>query len=239
MNITRARSYIKKPLIGIWKTARTLRIKPKFVLMVKNYGHTNEFYLGVRAMSEDNSTTTMFQMLKQSILGLFPGSRVEDYLEEDLQHNLNSIDFSCLSSVTCVADFRQRLDDLTDKKFIQGMEKFIDSMRGRAFQAVFIAENVDRAELEQLKRNYENIYTQISPFSNMQISFSLSSSDSTSQGKSNGTSRGITLNSQNMTLKNVLQQLEKQFKRIEDCESFGMWNFATYFVGESAAEALW
>ena len=40
-----------------------------------------------------------------------------------------------------------------------------------------------------------------------------------------------------MTLKNVLQQLEKQLKRIEDCESFGMWNFAAYFVGESAAEA--
>lgn len=52
-----------------------------------------------------------------------------------------------------------------------------------------------------------------------------------------GKSQGITLNGKNMTLQNILSRLEKQLKRIEECESFGMWNFSAYFIGESAAES--
>lgn len=379
---------------------KALSNKPcTLVLMIKSDGYTNEFYLGVRSMSAQNSTATMMNMLKQSMIGLFPGSHVEDYLDEDLKRDLNAMEIPCLSSVTCVADFRQRVDDLTDKRFIQGMEKFIESMHGRSYQAVFIAENIGHAELEQVKRNYENICTQISPFVNMQINFSMSESENRAQGKnigvtagtvdtatigrnsgvtsgkstntaetfgrgvadtsgksinisegtaktsgtssgknfsntesnsenyggnvgvvfaginkgyakttsttsgtsfsesqSNsisktlshglnishtenlnfsktkgstethsinqgqsvtashavnesvnfvesltltntlGSSRGISLNGKNITLQNIFNRLEKQLKRIEDCESFGMWNFAAYFIGESAAE---
>lgn len=378
------------------------------VLMVKSDGNTNEFYLGVRSMAAENSTATMMQMLKRSMAGLFPGSRVEDYLQEDLQRDLDKLEMPCLSAVTCVADFRQKVDELTDKRFIQGMEKFVDSMSGRSYQAIFIAENVGYSELEQIKHDYENICTQISPFVNMQINFSVSSSDSTaksqsggitrstshgtsrgqtvgkgksfsdsrtesagksfsdsvgknfsvaegnaqttgtSTGKSSsdsythgkisstseglhvaplnvgvnvgttsgesesrtnsfsvsqtqsqsesisktlshglnfthsagtnynvgtghsvgesfnqsesvgendsvgesvnftgslsltntfGSSQGITLNARNMTLQSVTQRLERHLQRIEDCESFGMWNFAAYFIGDSAAEA--
>lgn len=51
-----------------------------------------------------------------------------------------------------------------------------------------------------------------------------------------GTSRGITLNAQNMTLFLAMQRLQTHLERIEECESFGMWNFAAYFIGETAAE---
>lgn len=49
-----------------------------------------------------------------------------------------------------------------------------------------------------------------------------------------GSSKGITLNAQNMTLNQTLQRLQIHLKRIEECESFGMWNFASYFIGETA-----
>ena len=39
-----------------------------------------------------------------------------------------------------------------------------------------------------------------------------------------------------MTLTSITQRLEKHLKRIEECESIGMWDFAAYFIGESAAE---
>ena len=51
-----------------------------------------------------------------------------------------------------------------------------------------------------------------------------------------GNSKGITLNAENMTLNLVMQRLKKHLERIEECESFGMWNFAAYFLGETAAE---
>lgn len=65
------------------------------------------------------------------------------------------------------------------------------------------------------------------------ISFSQSKSLTDSLGKS----ESISLCAKNMTLTSVLNRLEKQLQRIDECESLGMWNFAAYFVGESLTES--
>lgn len=44
-----------------------------------------------------------------------------------------------------------------------------------------------------------------------------------------GNSKGITLNAENMTLNLVMQRLKKHLERIEECESFGMWNLQLIF----------
>lgn len=52
-----------------------------------------------------------------------------------------------------------------------------------------------------------------------------------------GNSQAVTLNIQNKSLMSTLQRLEKQLIRLDECESIGMWDFAAYFLGETAAEA--
>ncbi|MCI9032547.1 MAG: DUF87 domain-containing protein [Lachnospiraceae bacterium] len=381
------------------------------VLMIKSNGLQNDFYLGVRSLDKRFSSGTMTQMLKQSLMGVFPGSRIDAYYDEDMRADMQKLHAGCISGVTCVADFKQKDDNIDNQEFMQGLEKFVDSMQGKAYTAVFIAENVGYEKLIDLKRDYENIYTQISPFANMQMNFSTSDSTSTAQGESDsktqnlsygvnqgtsvnisnadsytegnsesfgstdtsgknqsvaagtsytegvtegtqytesdshstgtnvsigvnasvslaivelggnvsrgcfssdahsesrgtshavsksdsisktltyglsdshadsvthgtnqsrgktqsygmgtqhgetfsageafslvnsktltetfGSSQGITLNAKNMTLMSITQRLEKHLKRIEECESIGMWDFAAYFIGESAAE---
>ncbi len=214
------------------------------VLMIKSDGRTNEFYLGVRLRMAENSTATMMQMLKRSMAGLFPGSRVKDYLNEDLQCDLDALKMPCLSNVTCVADFRQKVEDLTDKRFIQGMEKFIDSMNGRSYQAIFIAENVSYSELERIKHSCENICTQLSPFANMQINFSVSTTDGKSQGQSDGrtysTSHGTGQSKTFGKSKSSTDSLNRSSgkshsysKSISQNDSFS----ENQSIGESAAEA--
>ena len=380
--------------------------KCTLVLMLKSDGVNNDFYLGVRSNSEENSSATMMKTLKNSLMGLFPGSQVADYYNENIEDDMQELKINCISSVSCVADFRQKEDGLDDKKFVQGLEKFINSMQGRSYQAIFIAENIGYDNLMKVKRDYEGIYTQISPFTNTQLNFSTSEStgsskgesegrtqttgksntkgtstnqsstktdaegtsiqrtsseargftnttsdgnastkgsadgtshnEGTSRGKSfggglfggimgglgfglnlsgsinngtttsNGTthtdttsnsisktlshgitsshtdsistgtnrshsdaqtvgtgtnesetdsfsesinfvnsltktdtfgkSQGMTLNSKNMTLQSITERLEKQLKRIEECESFGMWNFSAYFIGDNIAD---
>lgn len=374
------------------------------VLMLKSDGRKNDFYLGARP-NGDNSAGTLLQMLKQSLLGFFPGSRITEYYDEDMKKDMDSLNVGCVSSVTCIADYKQSRDSVSDYDFIQGLEKFVYTMQRKSFTAVFIADNVGDGELVRQKREYEQIYTQISPFADMQLSFSVSDgrsssvsdsegltkstahtesegtsrsvadvsttttgsnvtagitdthsytateSDSASDGKTHttgtadstsrtvansvsvgihfkksekwgfnagyshsvakgtshtdsvsdsvsktlthgfseskgysrsgsrtvgksesegysksigtsdnegkadtvseafnlastktmtdtfGTSRNVTLNTRNMTLNLALRRIEKHLERIEECESFGMWNFAAYFLGETAAEA--
>lgn len=159
------------------------------VLMLRSDGEKTEFYLGARP-NDNRSAGTLFQMLKQSLLGFFPGSKISDYYDEKMKKDMQSINIGCISSVTSVADYKQEQDMITNKEFIQGLEKFVYAMQGKSYTAVFIADNLSYDELMQKKREYEQIYTQISPFANMQMSFNVSDSKS----EANGISDGRTMN---------------------------------------------
>lgn len=155
------------------------------VLMLRSNGEQTDFYLGARPWGS-NSAGTLFQMLKQSLMGVFPGSRISNYFDEDMRRDMQSVNVGCISSVTCVADYKRDSDNITNKEFIQGLEKFVYAMQGKGYTAVLIADNVSRDELMGRKREYEQIYTQISPFANMQMSFTASDTSSASAGGSEG-----------------------------------------------------
>lgn len=50
-----------------------------------------------------------------------------------------------------------------------------------------------------------------------------------------GTSQGITMQLQNTMIANMIERIKKHIKRIEECESIGMWNCASYFLSENRA----
>lgn len=166
------------------------------VLMIQSDGLTSDFYLGVRSRDSRFSSGTMRQLLEQSLLGLFPGSNTDDYFNEDMRTDLDKLDIGAVSSVTCIADYKQDKDSFENKNFIQGLEKFIYSMQGKAFTAICIANNLEHHDLVNTRKEYERIYTLMSPFANMQYNYALnkssSTSDSDTQGETNTDSTGIT-----------------------------------------------
>lgn len=164
------------------------------VMMIKSDGNTNEFYLGVRSRWMDSSSGTMREMLKQSLAGMFPGSHGADYYADELEKDIENMELGALSSVTCVADFRQDVEGTGNNQFVQGIEKFIDSMHGKSYRAIFVADSIGHEELVQAKREYENICTQIAPFVDMQMSFSTSSSSGTSTGETEGNAQSQNYN---------------------------------------------
>lgn len=169
------------------------------VLMLKSDGEKTDFYLGARPNS-DYSAGTLFQMLKQSLLGFFPGSQITEYYDEDMRKDLNALNVGCISSVTSVADYKQQQDMMTNRDFIQGLEKFVYAMHGKVYTAILIADNLSHEQLMYKKREYEQIYTQISPFSNMQMNFMISDGTSESTGNSGGKTSNVSYtNTKGMT----------------------------------------
>lgn len=138
----------------------------------------------------------MRQLLEQSFLGLFQGSNTADYFTEMMKADLDKLKIGAVSSVTCIADYKQENETIQNKNFIQGLEKFIYSMAGKAFTAVCIANNVSHQELIETRKDYERIYTLMSPFANMQYNYVMNQSSSTSnsdtQGETKTESSGIT-----------------------------------------------
>lgn len=158
-------------------------------LMLKSDGCETDFYLGVRSNDPDRTTGTLLKMLKKTLLGFFPGSRIETFYDENCKKMMNELKVRSVSSVTSVADYKRNEDTVTNKDFIQGLEKFVYAMQGTAYTAVFLADSVNYGQLMERRREYESICTQISPFANMQLNFSVSDGQSASSGISKGAAR--------------------------------------------------
>ena len=173
----------------------TLSNKPcTVVLMLKSNGESTDFYIGARP-NDNRSPGTLAQLMKNSLLGFFPGSRISEYYDEDMKRDMQSIKAGSISSVTCVADYNSEEKTVTNQNFIQGLEKFVYIMQGKSYTAVFIADNLSYEELMERKLEYAQIYTQISPFANVQMNFtqsdSKSISDTVTRGKGTTTSDAV------------------------------------------------
>lgn len=66
---------------------------------------------------------------------------------------------------------------------------------------------------------------------------STSENNTKTKGLTSGTSDNMQLTMQNKTLMNTLERIDLQLKRIDDCESLGMWECAAYFLSDSQETA--
>ena len=104
---------------------------------------------------------------------------------------MNDIPTKNISSVSCVANNKD--EDFKDNEtFIQGLEKLAFAMQGQKYTAIVLAKSTLPEQFDEIRRAYETIYTQLSPFANMQLSYgtntALSISDALSHGTTTGTS---------------------------------------------------
>lgn len=164
-------------------------------VMIQSDGERQEFYMGVRNLNHEQRTTASLEKtLKNALIGQFPGvktERLEDTDAEQLCQSIRASESSFISSVSCVAQNKD--EDFKDNDtFIQGLEKFVLAMQGKAYTAIILARSTPAEQLNSIRSAYETIYTQLSPFSSMQLSYgtnqALSISDSFSHTKTIGTS---------------------------------------------------
>ena len=288
-------------------------IQASGLLIIQSTRNDLRFYLGVRSVE---NASTAEAILEKSFKGNFSGSQIKPISQEKLERVLGSINESSrfgntqnVSSVSIVPSARD--EDKT--KFVQGIEKFIDTMKGAEYTAVFIAEPLEKEILEQRKRGLQKIYSGLSPFASTQLSYGENYSKAVSKGLSknfsktlnesltdttsqfnstsnsknkgfsfgflgmgfnrgsstgfssgsswasavtrgtsettgetltdtdtetNGDTRTITLTSENKSVKYILEKIDQHLARIKNCEAFGLWDVACYFVSENVQTSV-
>ncbi len=154
-------------------------------------GEKTDFYMGVRALDNKRTTKSLKDTLKNALTGQFPGVKTDDLLDPQAEAFLNDMPSRNIAAVSCVANNKD--DDFKDNEtFIQGLEKLALAMQGQKYTAVVLAKSTPPEQLDELRRSYETIYTQLSPYANMQLSYgqneALSISDALSHGTTTGTS---------------------------------------------------
>ena len=146
------------------------------------------------------------ESLKCSMIANFPGSQLTKVKTEDSygEKGKKSLIFDCFSTgkyitgVSSIPALRNE-SERKSEEFVQGLEKFIDTMRGKKYTAVIIGDVLSNEQIEEKCKEYENIYSQLSPFKQ-----SVESLNST-EGKSNskGLIKGITNSINNSTTRTI------------------------------------
>ena len=165
-------------------------------LIIDSNGSKTDFYMGVRSTDEQKTTSSLKKTVKNSLKGQFPGIKATDYTTDEIKEILSNIKSNNISSVTSVANNRSN-DNNINQNFVQGMEKLVLSMQEEKYTAIIIANATSQKQLKELRKGYETVYTQLSPFSSSQVNYSgnLSHNYSISETKGNSYSQSKTLSS--------------------------------------------
>jgi len=224
-----------------------------------------------------------------------------------------------MATVSMVPSVREK--DFEMVEFVQGIEKFIDTMSGKNYTVVSLAIPLDSLTTQKRKHGYEELYSALSPHAKLTIAYgenesvavnesisasfsksvnrSVSNSNTTSSSRSSGTnysensnssynagfsddgwnvgwggsdgfsngsfdsytsgksftqsfsdsegssstegvtkgttdtkgtSKTITINFENKGVSILMERAQAQLERFKVCESFGMWEFCSYFM---------
>lgn len=154
--------------------------------LIDSDGKEAEYYLGVRNNESDDSdskrsTVTLGDTLKQTLIGHFPGVKIENEDRKKiakLSYKMESL--NNVASVSVVGSSR-REEQKSQNEFAQGIEKLCLAMSGRPYTAIIIADNRDSLDIQKMRKQYQDLYTSLSPLQKVQMSETTSEGESRSQ----------------------------------------------------------
>ena len=155
-------------------------------IILDSDGETTDFYIGVRNNEENEelkrSTVTLGDTLKNTLVGHFPGAKVNSIDRARITELSNKI--SNQKNVTSVSVVGSPKNDKeqSNNQFVQGIEKLALSMQNKQYIGIIVAENQSSKTIQTLRSGYQELYTKLSPLQKVQLSEN--ESESVSKNKS-------------------------------------------------------
>ena len=185
-------------LASVYSTAASLNAS--LAMIVRGYadGHV-KLYLGCcNEKSRLNSAYSKANAIYHSFTSNFPGS-IHDDKNYILDGNSTRImvndcfdgELRAIASVSCIGSRRVRQKNEKENPLFQGMEKVIETMNGREYSMIVLAQPISLANLEAVQRELEGLYTQLSVFSKLSYSVMSSEARTLSEAASVTISRNI------------------------------------------------
>ena len=147
-----------------------------------------ELFLGTR--DEKGSDFISGKLLESGIKGILPGIEIKNEYDINLLNDFEENE----TSVAAVSGVASLTDDKKEK-FIQGIENLINSTKDiNIFTALIIANKVSNAEANEIKSAFENLYSDISPLAQVQMSCNVSESEGITKTITEGFNNSVSQN---------------------------------------------
>lgn len=158
-------------------------------LIIDSDGEKIRFYMGIR--SEQNSALAG-DILESTLKGNFPGIVYDSKDMAEIQNTIMDIqrkEIKSLSSVSIVPSMRDEMKDMDT--FIQGIEKFIDTMNGKSYTMLCLASPLDKQSMEKRKHGYEELCSVLTPHAKLSVAYGENESTSVNQSISASFSKSV------------------------------------------------
>lgn len=157
-------------------------------LIIDSNGVKTDFYMGVRSLDENRTISSLKNTVENAMKGQFPGIKTYDnYTIEEMEQILERVKTNTISAVSCVANDKSQ-EQSTNQNFVQGLEKLVTSMQGEKYTGIIIANGTNQAQLRELRKGYEMVYTQLSAFATTQVNYTSNNSFNYALAETKGTS---------------------------------------------------
>ena len=162
--------------------------------VVSSNGNKTSFWIGLVNKNNDMGITTeLTDTLKGSIEGNFHGSKVRLVAADKTDSKLNGLkNYKVVSSVSNIASLRDKDGEI--KKYVQGIENLTDSLHGKRYTVLTIADPVSNQESALVQDSLEQLYSQLSGFAKTDMSMNENSSVSNSEQYSKSYTKSIGTN---------------------------------------------
>lgn len=195
---------IQDKLTTVYSTIFSLK-NCGLVMMVHGSREETELYLGIVVRDfytrQDADNKPMLavvskkrddygRVLENTFEGNFPGSNLELVKNrggktekgtvvrgkaEIIEEFLGKVE--CVAAVSSIPAVRNG-KEYKNHEFVQGLEKLIDTMRGKEYTAHILADVMDNEKIEEMCAEYEDLYAQLSPFKSSSQTLSAQRSES-------------------------------------------------------------
>lgn len=151
--------------------------------MLTSDSKSNHFYIGViDKVVNSNQITTFVKTLEGGLYGNFPGSELQILKntqvvsKEKNRKGLTDViaDSKVISAISTIPSTRE--DKIDISKFIQGIEKLTDSLNGKKYCILTIADTIDKELSGYVEYSLEQLYAQLSAFSESSYAINKNSS---------------------------------------------------------------
>lgn len=170
---------INDKLISVYGALHNLNASVAMII----YGTPDNTRLFIAVRTEE-SVLVAGNVLSASLAGNFPGIDIHP-LEKTQKIELMDMILSEKARPKSLAtvSFLPSERDNDKKEFVQGLEKFLDSMTGRNYCAIFLADSISEDELARHRHGFEELYSTMSPHAELSLSYAT--------GKTTGVTKGI------------------------------------------------
>ena len=168
-------------------------------IILDSDGQKTDFYVGVRNTEEEESlkrsTVTLGDTLKNTLIGHFPGIKINGCDRMHIAELSDKISRQQNTASVSVVGNSKSTADRTNEHFVQGLEKLALAMHGRQYVGIIAAESQSPLMVQKLRKDYQDLYTKLSPYQKIQISENTSETVSRSKSfaEMNGKQRAVLL----------------------------------------------